>query len=125
MNDPLETFLANYPDEIRQLALKLRDLILRELPSMIEQVDASSKIIGYGYNQTYKGLVCAIAPFPSYINLMFSKGAILSDPNGLLEGTGKKARHIKIRTTEDINRPAVRALLAAAAALTKDELDKS
>lgn len=104
MNDPLDAFLANYPDEIHQLALKLRDLILKELPAMIEQVDAPSKIIGYGYNRTYKGLVCGIAPFQSHLNLMFSKGATLPDAEGLLEGTGKKARHVKIRTAEDIAR---------------------
>lgn len=125
MTGTIDSFLADYPDNIRQLALKLRDLILKELPSMIEQVDAPSKIIAYGYDKTYKGSVCAIAPYQSHINLMFSKGAVLPDPDGLLEGTGKKARHIKIRTDDNINQPAVHTLLAEAAALTKKDMENS
>jgi hypothetical protein len=122
MTNPLDEFLATYPDEIRQLALTLRDLIHDEIPSMIEQVDTPSKIIAYGYDKTYKGSVCAIAPYQSHLNLMFSKGATLPDPDGLLEGTGKRARHVKIRTADDITRPGVRALLAAAADLTKKDM---
>lgn len=38
--------------------------------------------------------------------------------DGLLEGTGKVARHIKIRTPERLDEPGVRRLIEAAAART-------
>ena len=35
--------------------------------------------------------------FTSHVNVGFFGGAELSDPNGLLEGTGKFMRHVKLR----------------------------
>lgn len=51
---------------------------------------------------------------------MFSKGVELVelDDAGLLEGTGKKARHITVRSAERLDEPGVRALREAAAART-------
>jgi len=51
-----------------------------------------------------------------YINLGFYQGAVLADAKRLLEGTGKGLRHVKIRSLAEANRPAVRALVAAALA---------
>jgi len=110
----LDEFLNAYSPQIRELAMKTRGLILEVFPGAVEQVDVPSKIIAYGTGTRYADLICAIAPFSAHINLMFSKGASLPDPDGLLEGTGKKARHVKIRQVEDLERPAVRALLEEA-----------
>jgi hypothetical protein len=41
---------------------------------------------------------------------------VLTDPERLLEGTGKGLRHVKIRSLAEANRPSVRALMAAALA---------
>ena len=57
-----------------------------------------------------------IMPMRGYINLGFYQGAVLADPERLLEGTGKGLRHVKIRSLAEANRPSVRALVAAALA---------
>jgi hypothetical protein len=49
---------------------------------------------------------------------MFSKGTELPDPEGLLEGTGKRARHVKLRSIGDVDRPGVRALVMEAGRAT-------
>lgn len=59
-------------------------------------VDAPSRIIAYGAGANYADLVCAIAPYSKYVNLMFSHGASMPDPDRILKGTGKKARHIRV-----------------------------
>ena len=59
-------------------------------------VDVPSKIIAYGASAKYANLVCAIVPYQKYVNLMFSRGASMPDPDGILKGTGKKARHIRV-----------------------------
>lgn len=38
-------------------------------------------------------------------------GAQLSDPEQLLEGTGNNLRHIKIKTVDDVDRPAIRQMI--------------
>jgi hypothetical protein len=43
-----------------------------------------------------------IKAFEDHVNLGFFRGAQLSDPQGLLHGTGKKMRHIPIRNASDI-----------------------
>jgi hypothetical protein len=99
---------------MQSLVRQLRGLILGVFPQALEQVDPPSKIIAYGFYRTYEGLVCAIAPQRGYVNLMFSQGAQLDDPSHLLEGTGKRARHVKIRGLSDIEKPEVRAILQEA-----------
>lgn len=110
----LDSFLSLYSPEVRALALQTRALVLDALPGAIEMVDPPSKIIAYGYSIKYADLVCAIQPQKTYLNLIFSKGASLPDPHGLLVGTGKRARHVKIAAARDITHPGLRELIERA-----------
>jgi hypothetical protein len=110
----LEDFIAAYSPEVRDLTLKARALVLAVIPDVIEQVDAPSKLIGYGFGLKYADLICVIMPLKSAVNLGFYRGTELPDPEGLLEGTGKRSRHVKIRSEAEIENPALRALLKAA-----------
>lgn len=119
MSEQFDDFMAVYTPEVRDIARNVRLLILSAMPAAIEQVDPPSKIIGYGFDRTYAGLVCAIAPFTAHVNLMFSRGVELPDPAGLLEGTGKRARHVKLKAPADVDNPALRLLLETAVAWAK------
>ena len=77
-------------------------------------VDAPSKIVTYGASAKYADLVCAIAPYPIYVNLMFSRGASMPDPDGILKGTGKKARPIRVEELNDRLRGKIKAYLRLA-----------
>ena len=77
-------------------------------------VDPPSGIIAYGFSRKYADLVCAIAPFKNHINLMFAKGTDLPDPAGLLTGTGKRARHLRIQSAADLQRLEVLELVSNA-----------
>ena len=39
-------------------------------------------------------------PHARWVNLQLADGALLPNPDGLIEGTGKKIRHIKVHTPE-------------------------
>lgn len=52
--------------------------------------------------------------FKSHVNVGFFCGADLPDPHGLLEGTGKRMRHVKIRPGSALDRAALVALIGAA-----------
>jgi hypothetical protein len=107
----INEFVATYPAEIQSLVFQLRALVLAAFPGAIEQVDPPSRIIAYGTDRTYRGLMCAIAPYREHVNLMFARGIELSDPQHLLVGTGKRARHVKIQTYADLENPALLDLL--------------
>ena len=51
------------------------------------------------------------------MNLGFARGTSLSDPDGLLEGTGKRARHVKVRGLEAARAAPLQALVEAAVKL--------
>src|SRR5258708_37030010 len=41
--------------------------------------------------------------FKAHVNVGFFRGAELVDPAGLLEGTGKRMRHVKLRPEPDVD----------------------
>ena len=55
-----------------------------------------------------------VAAFSSHAALGFFHGASLPDPAGLLEGAGKRMRHVKLRWQRQPEAAAVEALIAAA-----------
>ncbi len=110
----LEEFLAPCSPPIRELTLAARTLILRVFPDALEMVDVPSKIIAYGRGRKYADLVFALAPFNAHVNLMFARGASLPDPAGLLQGSGKRARHVRLTSLADLRQPDLLALLEAA-----------
>ena len=52
--------------------------------------------------------------FTAHVNVGFFRGAELSDPKGLLEGTGKFMRHVKLRPEAEVDSAALIELIEAA-----------
>lgn len=52
--------------------------------------------------------------FAAHVNVGFFHGADLPDPAGLLEGSGKRMRHVKVRWGRPTDEAALNALIAAA-----------
>lgn len=52
--------------------------------------------------------------FKSHVNVGFFNGAVLEDPTGLLEGSGKRMRHVKLKPGSEPNAAALRDLIDAA-----------
>jgi hypothetical protein len=53
--------------------------------------------------------------FKAHVNIGFFLGAELQDPAGLLEGTGKRMRHVKVTPGAALDRRALGALIQSAA----------
>jgi len=52
--------------------------------------------------------------FTAHVNVGFFRGAELADPNGLLEGTGKFMRHVKLKPGRDLDAAALTTLVETA-----------
>ena len=52
--------------------------------------------------------------FAAHVNVGFFQGSELRDPEGLLEGSGKFMRHVKLREGEVVDAVALRQLIEAA-----------
>jgi hypothetical protein len=60
--------------------------------------------------------------FKAHVNVGFYLGAELNDPTGLLEGTGKRMRHVKVKPGTEVNAKALEALINAAYADVRSRL---
>jgi hypothetical protein len=115
----VESFLAAYPDGVREVALAASDFLLKALPGAEVTLDESAKILGYGYGPGYKGLVCTLILSQKGVKLGIARGAELPDPEQLLQGSGKVHRHVPLQTRADLKRPGLKPLLQAAFAVWK------
>jgi hypothetical protein len=55
-----------------------------------------------------------VGVFRDHVNVGFFHGTALPDPAGLLQGTGKYMRHVKVKAGLALDRPSLEALIAAA-----------
>ena len=60
--------------------------------------------------------------FKAHVNVGFFRGAEIADPEGLLEGTGKFMRHVKLRPERDVDARALMNLIKTAYADMKSRL---
>ena len=61
-----------------------------------------------------KAAFAYVDAFSAHANVGFFHGAALEDPARLLEGVGKRMRHVKLRWGEPVNADALNKLIAAA-----------
>ncbi len=107
-------FLGAYDRTIADLALGLREIILEEVPDASESVYQVYVIaIWFGFSGKTKDMFCYITTNAKHVNLGFPRGSTLSDPNRVLEGSGKAMRHIKFASLRDLERSFVRRYIHA------------
>lgn len=112
MADAIETHLAGQPSDVRAICLDLRATAQRAMPDAHERWYHGS--ICYSLSASRFEPLCYIAPMRGYVNLGFFFGSHLDDPEHLLEGTGTRMRHVKVRTLAEARNPALARLLEAA-----------
>ncbi len=104
--------LSGSSSHVKEIAKRLRKLIIDLYPEVVEVPWPKQKIIGYGVGpKKMSEHFCYIGAHREHVNLGFYYGAELSDPEGLWEGTGKKLRHIKVREVEEVDQPDLRHLV--------------
>jgi len=107
-----EDAVAKAGSEARELAYQLRKLIVAVVPNVVEVPWPRMRMASYGVGPRKKSEhFCYISAQKKDVNLGFYYGA---DPEGLLQGTGKLLRHVKIREASAIRSRAFRQLLKAA-----------
>ena len=108
--------LATHTPEVQAAARALEALIREELPDVVVQFDPGNGLLAFGRSMKMRALLFALIPHAGWVNLQLAAGALLPNPDGLIEGTGKTIRHIKVRSgeaaTSDRVREAVRAQLS-------------
>ena len=109
----VERLLAAHSAELQAIERALRVTIRSVFSDAVEQVDFGNKLIAFGRSMRMRDLQFAIIAHQTWVNLQLADGAVLPDPDGLIEGTGKRIRHVKIRSVEQASSGPVVALIEA------------
>lgn len=94
--DKLLEFLAPFTGDVVEVALALRARVLESLPNMHEVVWDATNAVTVVYTPTtrWQDGLCHTPAYSRHVNLGFNDGAGLSDPLGILVGTGARVRHV-------------------------------
>lgn len=111
-------FLEPYPDRIRELMLGARRRLLELLPPVSEiAYDArSAAIFGFTFTHRAADNFIHVPAFSNHVNLGFTWGARLLDPEGRLLGDGSQVRHLTLSDLSLLDDPYVQDLIEQAAA---------
>jgi hypothetical protein len=107
--DPAVDAWLDGPGELRSIAHTWFARMRRCGPDVRELIHdgcpvACVKDAPFGYVNSFK----------AYVNVGFFNGAVLEDPAGLLEGSGKRMRHVKLSPQRELNAAALGDLIDAA-----------
>jgi len=109
-------FIAKYDPSIAKIVRPARSKLWRMLPAAVELVydNYNALAIAFGPTEGASDAIVSLAVYPRWVLLYFIRGAKLSDPKKLLQGSGNRGRHITLEGADDLDRPDVRALVNAA-----------
>jgi hypothetical protein len=118
----LDAFLAKYTPEVEAAAKGALARMRKRWPGAIELVydNYNALAIGFASSERTSDAVFSIAVFPRWVSLFFLQAGVqLTDPKGLLKGSGNQVRHIRLTAPADIDSPDVRALMKEALELAE------
>jgi hypothetical protein len=110
-------FLHRHDAGVQAAVLGLRQVVLEEMAPCHEYIFTMRGRVMLLYGPTSRVIedcVCMVAVYRTHANLQFTDGVDLADAHGVLEGSGERMRHLKIRAMSDLGRPEIREFLRQA-----------
>jgi hypothetical protein len=92
----VEEYIASLQPWQMEIVARLRALLKQVEPPAIERIMWNQPVFDVN------GHCCYIKAFQDHVNFGFFRGAALSDPAGLLHGSGEMMRHIPIKNAAEI-----------------------
>lgn len=95
-NPEVTAYIEKASAEHQEILEELRALIFNTVDGIEEYYKWSRPVYGFSTNEVY------LQHSKKHVTLGFMNGTSIPDELGILEGSGKDLRHIKIRTKADI-----------------------
>ena len=108
--DPaIEVWMREHSDELGAIAQ-------RWFEAMRQSGDDVRELLHDGHPTACVGdaAFAYVNAFTAHVNVGFFRGAELADPSGLLEGTGRFMRHVKLRPDRPVDAKALKELIDTA-----------
>jgi hypothetical protein len=111
-NPTVDEWLEKHPADLQRLTSELIAVARKNMPGAYEFIYHDA--VGYSINESPFDRICYIAPQnKGHVNFGFFFGAGLPDPKNLLQGEGKRIRHVKIWSVEEARNPGLAKLIQA------------
>ena len=93
----IESHLQGLSTDQQDIVLELRNIIVSLAPDAVETLHSRGMSYFHaGGGGPVSAGICQISIFPDAIHLAFIHGSFLPDPHGLLEGSPKYKKYVKI-----------------------------
>ena len=122
----LEGFIAKYSPGVAREGRAALTKMRRLVPGAVELVydNYNWLVVGFCPSERASDAVFSLVFTPRWISLCFlQNGPALSDPTGLLRGSGTRVRNVGLESAKDLDKPAVRSLIAEALARARVPID--
>lgn len=123
----LERFIRKYSPEVAAEGRAALTRMRRLVPGAVELVydNYNWLVVGFCPSERASEAVFSIVFTPRWITLCFLQdGPQLVDPHGLLRGSGKRVRSIRLASAKDLDRPAIRSLIGQALARARAPISR-
>lgn len=116
MKSELDRIIAKQRPDMANLVKAVLAKLRPRFPGAVEMVYDKKRgmVLGFCPDERASNVINSIGVYSKWINLYFFEGNTLPDPDGLLQGEGNIVRHIRLTSADDLDRPAVKALMAEA-----------
>lgn len=117
----LYQLMADRTDEVVELALAARKSVLKAASGCSEFVGETYAVLNlFSFTGKHSQAFIHIATYANHVNLGFNHGMDLDDADGLLEGTGKKIRHVRLKAKSVLRTQPIKDLIANAVAHARE-----
>jgi len=112
----LKGFIGKFDPKHQAVIRGARRALRKRFPTATELVydNYNFFVIGYGPTERPSDSIVSIAAAANGVGLCFIRGASLPDPAGILQGSGRQTRFVRLPSAEILEKPEVQALLQAA-----------
>ncbi len=123
----LDVFIAKFDTEDQKLIRSVRKTMRKRLPTANELVwdNYNFFVIGYSPTERPTDAPLSIAARANGVGLCFIHGARLPDPHGMLQGSGKQTRFVRLETAQTLEQPEIDSLISSALANAKIQMPKA
>ena len=106
----IDAYVQQRNPGLKEVVAAVRRLFKKTVPAAAEAVNPWGVPV-FEVN----GTLCFLMVGKQHVTLGFAQGTSLPDPAGLLEGTGKNLRHVKLKTADQVSNPHLENLIIEAA----------
>jgi len=112
----VDAYVSKQNPKLKPIADALRKLIRKTVPNSREAINPWG-IPVFEWN----GPLCYLRVGNHHITFGFPRGASILDASGLLEGTGRNMRHVKLRELSEVRNANLKQLILQAKEINKGE----